>query len=194
MDNAAHVGGLIAGLLVGLVLFRPFETIGAHAAHFIPRTVKVLPVAAFLIGGGIWCAQRAPASLSAEDLYAYTFVWFQHGEDSAVDKWVALGKLATADKWNDITYALRLKSEVLPFWQQASARMAAIHLQSSSTHFADAQLLRIVADGRVHALELCVRGLQQHDAKIAGEGANEMVAIDARINKRVPTPGGIPNG
>ena len=61
VDNTAHLGGLITGLLLGFTLFRAKRYPAASMANPLP-TLKTLLVAAAILACGFWGAQHASAA------------------------------------------------------------------------------------------------------------------------------------
>ena len=175
IDNAAHVGGGIAGICLGLAFQSPRRAVRIAA----PATLAVL---AILMGNGI--VRRASATPPAEAEYWRTMSWFMTGETAAVAKWSDLQQLVRAKAINDDALADRLDKEVLPFWREASKRFSPLEFDVGTEIQDSHQYMKALANGRLHAMELCVSGLRKHDAGIVGTCMTEMAQGDAMIHER----------
>jgi hypothetical protein len=122
VDEAAHLGGLAAGFLIGLVMARPITGKGSYTRSDARRFAQMIPVAAILLAGGLWCAQRASASLVGDGLYWHTVHWLGIGERTTNHKLNMALALAKADKRNELAFVERLESDAVPFWREASDR------------------------------------------------------------------------
>jgi membrane associated rhomboid family serine protease len=107
VDNAAHLGGVATGFILGLVLSRPITGLRLSTGD-VGRRLGLAAVAGILVLGiGVSAAKYASTRLTGEGLYAATVHWFGPGEDAALRRWLELGALARADKLNDDTYAVQ---------------------------------------------------------------------------------------
>ena len=163
VDNAAHLGGLAAGFLLGSLSAHPIINERSYARSTVRRHLQMLPLSIVLLAGGVWFAQRAAATLVGEGLYWHTIHWLRAGEHSANSKYNAALVLAKADKRNLPALADSLDKDVLPFWREASARLSAINLAPTSPYLSTLQLLQSLSEGRVHAYKLFAEGLRNND-------------------------------
>jgi rhomboid protease GluP len=174
VDNAAHLGGLAAGFLLGLLSARPINDEPSQARGDVRRLLQMVPLAIVLLVGGVWFAQRASATLVGEGLYWHTIHWFRAGERSANSKYNAALVLAKADKGNLLALTDRLDNDILPFWREASARLSAINLAPTSPNFSALQLFQSQSEGRVHAYKLFAEGLRNNDSQEIGAAELEL--------------------
>lgn len=185
IDNAAHVGGLAAGLLLGAILARSKIDESSLLTVDSKKFLAAVTVAIVVFGFGIWTAQRASASLSGEALYLHTIHWFTRNESLAVQRLHSIAAESQAGRIDAKEFAKRWEARVLPFWREANARIATIHLSANSGNLSNLEYLRTVIHGRFHAYELCVKGLRLGDDKLDTECANESARIDKIINDRI---------
>jgi rhomboid protease GluP len=178
VDDAAHLGGLAAGFLIGLTMARPITGERSYTRSDLRYVFRMLPVAALFLAGGLWCAQRASASLTGEGLYWHTIHWLIVGERAANSGYNAALTAARADKGNHLALAEVLKSNVLPFWREASARTSAIHLAPDSPNLSKLQLLHHVSEGRIYAYALFAQGLQSNNSEDMARASLELARID----------------
>jgi rhomboid protease GluP len=184
VDNAAHFGGIAAGFLIGLTLSRPVKGLRLSTGDFVRRLGFGAAAAFFLLGIGVSAAKYSSTRLTGEGLFAATAHWFEPRENAALQRWLDLGALAKADKLDDDTYANRIEREVIPFWSEADSRLAKVDLPITSSAYESLQLVRSVTRDRLHAYQLVLQGLRQHDADVAGGAVDDLQRIDDRINKR----------
>jgi membrane associated rhomboid family serine protease len=181
VDNAAHLGGVAAGFLVGLLLSRPVTGIRLKWSAFFRRVGLAGLAGALILSIGVSAAKSASKRLTGEYLYVAMVHWFGPGAVDALQRWRRLGTLSKANKWDDATYANRIEAEVIPFWKDADARVAKIELPTSSDNYENLQWLRPLTHDRLHAYQLAVEGLREHDPKISADAIQELNRIDARI-------------
>jgi membrane associated rhomboid family serine protease len=80
VDNAAHVGGLAAGFILGVATARPISTEHRIRTSDIRRYAQAVSLTVAFGGIGVWCALRASDSLVGEGLYSHNMHWFRQGE------------------------------------------------------------------------------------------------------------------
>jgi rhomboid protease GluP len=175
IDNAAHVGGLIAGTCMGLAFQSPRRVVRILAP-------AVLAVLVILTGTGL--ARRATNVPVAEAKYWESMRWFLSREADVVQNWIALQELARGQKVSDDALADGIEKDVLPFWREASGRFKRIEFDAGSEVFDSHQYMSALSTGRLHAVELCVSGLRKHDSEIVGVCMKEMAQVDAMIYAR----------
>jgi rhomboid protease GluP len=184
VDEAAHLGGLAAGFLIGLVMARPITGKGSYTRSDARRFAQMIPVAAILLAGGLWCAQRASASLVGDGLYWHTVHWLGIGERTTNHKLNMALALAKADKRNELAFVERLESDAVPFWREASDRLSAIELEPDSPSLSNLQLLREVSEGRANAYELLAQGLQAKNSKDINAAEQDLAKLDQLLKDR----------
>ena len=120
VDNAAHVGGLLAGLIIGAATIRP-----ADRRHPLP--LKRSMIAATALGGSavalLWYMGALQYRSSALDEFASTHGWYLSGEAQNLRLWQNLGTQAASQTISQDELAKRFQTDILPFWDGASARL-----------------------------------------------------------------------
>jgi membrane associated rhomboid family serine protease len=174
IDNAAHVGGLVAGICVGLAFQSPIRFVRVAAPSILAGLV-------FIAGAGV--ARHASSVSGGEIQYWNAFRWFVVGEPAAVSNWSEVQKLARAKVADDVL-ADRIDRDILPFWREASSRLKPIKLKAGTEVFAAHQFLASLTEGRLHALELCASGLRKSDVAIVKTCMEEMGRGDQLIAER----------
>jgi len=184
IDVAAHLGGLTTGFLVGLVMARPITGDGSYTRGDLGRLLQMTPLAVLFLAGGLWCAQRASTSLVGEGLYWHTIHWFRAGERAANDHFNAALRLNAAGPLTQAGFAEQLEHDVLPFWKEASDRVALIKLAPGSPNLSSLQLLQALSDGRVEGYELLASGLRRNDSKELESAREKLAQVDKLIQKQ----------
>jgi rhomboid protease GluP len=184
IDDAAHIGGLGAGFLIGLVMARPVTGERSYTRSDMRRFLAMVPVAAVLLTAGLWFAQRASLSLAQEGLYWRTVHWLLRGEHPANRDFNGAVTFAKTGKLTQLALADRLQSGVLTFWREANARTSAIHLEPGSPNLSSLQLLQSISEGRVHGYELLAEGLRRNDAQEITTAQQELKRLDGLVEER----------
>ena len=124
IDNAAHVGGLLAGFGLGLLLFEPLQPqrhgIGAYAG-WIAATVLFLA----FVGGAIGYTNQNRSALPVAQQFAAQHQWYVTSEARSIAAWQQLAARAGSGTITDEELAARVTADVLPFWESAQARLNA---------------------------------------------------------------------
>jgi rhomboid protease GluP len=112
IDNAAHIGGLLGGALVGMALARPLETRPAR-----------WPAAVALAVGLVWAGVGVAALPRPPDFIA-EWQAFTEVEAKVLEVYNDLVRKGQAGQIDEKSYAKTLDEEVLPRWRAAQARLA----------------------------------------------------------------------
>jgi rhomboid protease GluP len=175
IDNAAHVGGLVAGICMGLAF---------HSPRRLVRIAAPATLAALIVFAGAGLARRVADTPAAEVEYWKSMRWFMSGELRAVKNWAELQRLAGAEQIDDDTMARRLDTEVAPFWREASKRFQPLKFDAGSELSDPHQYIQALSNARLHAIELCISGMRKHDVEIVKACMKEMGEGDALIHER----------
>lgn len=183
VDNAAHVGGLCAGALLGLSSARPVTGQPLSAVQTRERLSRLAATALALLLAGAASANMAATQLAGNAAYLHVLHWFGPREAGALYRWRQLGHSAATGKWDDDTYADALEHRVLPFWLEADARLGKLYLEPDSAYYKNLQLLKAVADGRLAGFRLMVQGLRRHDPAMANKAIGDLQGVDVLITR-----------
>jgi rhomboid protease GluP len=184
IDYAAHLGGLVSGFVIGLVAARPITAGSALVRGDLRHLLQTAAVAAVLLAGGFWFAQRASASLVGEGLYWQTVHWLTAGERATSDHFKSAVAMARANKQSLSVIVEPLEKEVLPFWRQASDRLAAIELRTDSPCRSNLDFLQEMSDARADAYELLDEGLRGNDRQKVETAEQELNRIENLATQR----------
>jgi rhomboid protease GluP len=185
VDNAAHIGGLAAGFVLGLLLSRPITGAPLQRSALVKRIGLAALASVLILAVGVAVAKSASKRLTGEGLYAATLHWFIPGEQAALQRWVDLGELGKAGKLNDEAYADAIDRTVLPFWQEADLRLERIDVPKSSGVYESLQLLQSVTSDRLDDYQAVQQALRHHDADAAARAMADLQHINETIDGRI---------
>jgi rhomboid protease GluP len=147
VDNAAHLGGLAAGFLIGLIGARPLEKNARDHGHAMRIALAVL-VAASAFAAAVHFVpdtsrvyRQALALQKAIDAFAVD-------EKNLGNTFEALVKRARDAAPDDKTIMNELRADLLPAWDAAIARLSAIELDAGAPLRKDYDILLRYAQAR----------------------------------------------
>jgi rhomboid protease GluP len=184
IDNAAHLGGLAAGFLIGLAAARPITGESSFSRRDLRRLIQLVPVAAVVLAIGFWFAQRASASMVGEGLYRRTAHWIGVREPAINRKFNAALSLNANDKQNHLALIETLEKDVIPFWREAGDRLAAIRLSSNSPNRTILDSVQDLTDGRADAFQALDDGLRKNDPQAVAKAGRDLKQIEQTAKER----------
>jgi len=180
VDVAGHLGGLVAGLILGAVFARRLAISDTPAT----RTSTAFAGAAasvVLLSVGTLFAFHAASSMQGDGLFWHTEHWIERNERIAVERWHRISKQTRDDRLNDEQFAARVEREVLPIWQESERRLQAVRLGEGSANASALEYLRAFIESRKTAYQLIVTGSREHDSKKAARGTAELARGDRLV-------------
>ena len=164
IDNAAHLGGLAGGALMGALLARPL-TPAARARPGWQRSLLAAAAGALALRLALqWVGRPSPARAAELELRR-DLEWFAGTETRAVALTRALAAEAQAGTLDDGAFAARMEREVLPLWEAMAARTGRGYaLAPESALAAVPGLLRPYAATRLESARLFVAAARGQDA------------------------------
>jgi rhomboid protease GluP len=175
IDNAAHLGGLVTGFLIGLAAGRPITGTSGYSRNDMRRSVQLIPAAAVILAVGVWFAQRASASIVGEKLFMRTLHWIVVREP-AINK--QLRSAVAKDNKDHSALIETLDKEVIPFWREAGDRLDAIKLPPDSPSSSHLDALEDLTDGRADAYQLLDDGLRKGDPKLIIKAGQDLKQLE----------------
>ncbi|GFE90266.1 rhomboid family intramembrane serine protease [Steroidobacter agaridevorans] len=124
IDNAAHVGGLLAGFALGALLARPVQ----DDERIALKPLRVAGATGFVvlaIGSGFWQMQVMATNRPVPAQYWTTHRWFIEGQAKALQKHAELQAAAVSGVMSSSHFAQRFEPEVFVFWRDAHERLKA---------------------------------------------------------------------
>jgi membrane associated rhomboid family serine protease len=114
IDNAAHLGGLAAGFIIGLAAARPVTGKTSYSRSDLRNLSQLASAAAVILAVGFWFAQRASASMVGEELFRRTAHWIGVREPIINRKFNAALSQGAIGKHNHAAMIERLEKDVIP--------------------------------------------------------------------------------
>jgi membrane associated rhomboid family serine protease len=122
VDNAAHVGGVLSGVILGACLVRPLDL--KVRSRFPVKNMVVATVLATIAGvAAVWQATGLGDQLTAPERYVRTHLWYVNGEVENLRKWQEIALQAGSGQLSNAALSERFQREIVPFWEDASARL-----------------------------------------------------------------------
>jgi membrane associated rhomboid family serine protease len=116
IDNAAHVGGLLSGLVLGYVLARPLDAKVRRERAF-NRSLAAGAFISIAVFAAIWQARGIGSGLTIPEQYFRTHSAYVAGETKNLQLWSELATRATNGSISDAELGQRFEQDILPFWQ-----------------------------------------------------------------------------
>ena len=174
VDNAAHVGGLVGGFLVGLLLARPLdERRLSNRGGF--RLLLAAVAAVLVLAASLMPLVNASDIVRARQSYELALLGFDAREESAMQAMRDAIALATPDTPENNAIAARaIMANVAPKWAEMYRQVAAHPLAESDPQAHRQQLLMRYLDGRRRYCELLARSVLEdsqalHEQAVAAE-------------------------
>jgi rhomboid protease GluP len=158
IDNANHLGGLVAGLFMGLALVRP---IGRHAKRNLATMGQWAgaTVAALIILGAAGAAAKYRAK-TGDALYYGTVHWFIPREVKALQVYQQVGAQLDHHAITKPQFAAEIEAKVIPFWTEARDRFNGIDLGAGDALDPKLDKLQEVAEQRLDSYQHCAHELR----------------------------------
>ncbi|HZZ16196.1 MAG TPA: rhomboid family intramembrane serine protease [Candidatus Sulfotelmatobacter sp.] len=122
IDNAAHVGGLLSGFVLGYILARPLD---AEVRRQWPIRQSIVAGAFILIAvfAAIWQARGIGSELTIPERYFRAHSTYVTGEAQNLRLWNELAVRASTGSISDAELGQRFEKDILPFWQTQKERI-----------------------------------------------------------------------
>jgi len=162
IDNAAHLGGLAAGIGLGWLMAPPARGTASGVAG-LAGTAMAFGLVATLLAGGYQLAMHSAAGHREEQAYLRSWLWFADHEQQIVAQTNEVLAAARARQIPDSEVAGRLETQVLPLWVEASDRIGGPQLPADSPlREEQARLLRYTR-ARAQGFRLMIEGIREND-------------------------------
>src|SRR5882757_4054911 len=122
IDNAAHVGGLLGGFVLGWVLARPLEIEAREEFPFKPTMAAAMTVALCALAM-LWQVVGFGSRFSIPEQYLKSRQWLVTGERDNQKRWAELAQRATAQNISTPEFGRRFASDIVPFWETTAPRL-----------------------------------------------------------------------
>ena len=164
ISNAAHLGGLAGGILLGVFLCRPLD-LARRSKQAVPRSVVAAIVGVATLGVSLYQLPKCSFDMNAERAFDAERQSFAGEADSANSTFNTMIERAKAGTLSNAEFAKRLDSEVIPKWEGMARRLSAITIsEGSSSKPIHAALLRF-CETRRDSFRALSEGLRTGDER-----------------------------
>jgi rhomboid protease GluP len=182
IDNANHLGGLVAGLFMGLALVRPIDQRTKRRLATVGQWAGATVAALILLGAAGAAAKYRANFLTGDALYYHTIHWFIPGEVKALQLYQQIGTQLDNHAITKPQFAAELEAKVIPFWAEARDRFNTIDLGSDDALDAKLEKLQEVAEQRLESYAHCAHELHHNKADAVSTCRSGNERVDALIN------------
>jgi rhomboid protease GluP len=114
IDNAAHVGGLLSGFVLGFILARPLDA-QARKALPVKQSVGAIVFLVIAVAAALWQAQGIGSGLTIPERYFRAHTAYAQGEVQNLQLWAELATQASSGSMSDAELGQRFERDILPF-------------------------------------------------------------------------------
>lgn len=179
IDNAAHLGGLAAGGVLGLALARPLDL--QHRAARGWWRFALVAIAAPLVLAAPLLATGKNEKLLTEMRYREDVAWFVKEEKELLAELIAWQKAVQQRAATEARLANRLDSNVVARWENASRRLARNKLPADSPLHQQQTLLLQYAEGRRDGFQLMVEAIRTRDSRKQAQAEATLAQSNAAL-------------
>lgn len=179
IDNAAHAGGLAGGFLAGMLLTRP---LAPRAPLSFGRAGLATVAAALVLGALFALVPAAKYSYAAQQSAAAAIKAFSVQEEQLAKAAAALVEARKTGRITDAQLGEGIERELLPGWNAAHARFAAISLEDGAPAASSLRLLTGFVAARRDMFAEYAAGMKTGDAARLRR-ADELAAEAQRLMK-----------
>ena len=179
IDNAAHLGGLAGGFIMGLILARPLDETGRGRGRLRRLALAVLLAAVTLPTAALYTPDTSRVYREARELQKEIEV-FSAEEKRLQTEFMAIAEKSRAKKIDAAVALAQLQTGILPAWDAAVARFASVELDTRAPSRKDYDLLLRYATARrdgMHAVAAYLATNDPAQEKIISE--QREIAADA---------------
>jgi rhomboid protease GluP len=185
IDNAAHIGGLLGGILAGLALNRPLAA-GVHPR----RMTQGLAGIGFVLVLTLLIANiPAPRYRWSEEVRAQEEIGAFLGEDARISaRWSAILGRARQEGASFDQLAGQIEAQITDQYDDSFEQLAQVHISPAAPSAPTLTALREYAELRRDASRALVEGLRANDPQQIRESLEKARQAAERANTRAKTP------
>jgi rhomboid protease GluP len=177
IDNAAHVGGLIAGLVGGLLLGRsPGAEVGRERAG---RIGLLAGCGGLVVALGVFGMPRTDNDLGK---FVLAMAEFPDAEKRVIDHYDTLARSLEANRLTESQFADRVEREVLTPWRDIHRRFREVG-EVPADFRKKWPIFQDYLQTRERAWELVVRAIREHDDALFERAVGESQRADRLVEQ-----------
>ncbi|WP_051329865.1 rhomboid family intramembrane serine protease [Niveispirillum irakense] len=182
VDNAAHVGGLLGGLLLGLVAAPRLDENGP-ARWSLSRMGIVTSLAAATLVAGYAHTRNSDLGLAPWEKYIQARAWFSDGAGRNDQRWGELAQSLGIGEASNLVVADAFEKEVIPFWVDAESRLEREDAGVTGDYVQFSAVMRELIQSRREMAEALVRVLRSSnpDEEELSEKSNKLMTVMAHM-------------
>jgi hypothetical protein len=185
IDNAAHVGGLLSGFVLGFILARPLDR--DDRKHFpVNQGLAAVAFIATVTLAAIWQLKGIGSELTIPEQYVRGHSAYVSGETQNLQLWNTLAQRAGAGLISDAELGQRFERDILPFWQ---AQKDQLRKENEALKGPEREYALLVADFaklRYEWAMALIDATRSNDSSRAAEAIKLMAqttAVNARLER-----------
>jgi rhomboid protease GluP len=185
IDNAAHLGGMLSGFVLGWLLARPLEAEERARWGLWQGGAATLLVLVVVIGGA-WRVWGMGKELNAFDRFGRDFAWYAQSEPENLQKWDALVAQISSGFISKAEIARQFRNDIRPYWSDAHARLSADEKVKQAK---DSELPAMISQYTLlrrdwaSAIATAVESDDEEQSRVALEIRSELERLQARIER-----------
>ncbi|MDB5808336.1 MAG: rhomboid family intrarane serine protease [Betaproteobacteria bacterium] len=172
IDNAAHIGGLLGGFVMGAILARPLDQSRRGKGLARRAALAVLLAAVTLPTAALYTPDTSRVYRQARELQKEIEA-FSTEEKRLQAAFIAIAAKSRAEKIDSAATVARLQAEILPAWDAAVARFSNLELDAKAPSRKDYDLLLRYAIARRNGMHA-----------VAAYLANDDPALERKISEQ----------
>ena len=185
IDNAAHLGGLVGGALMGFMLARPLDVAQRRAP--LPRLVGASLLGVLLLGSATYVFFPSDGPALQELKFQQALIEFAPKEANALGAYSEIVKRLQAGTLDRAGAAHEIEFSIIPQWDKLYDSLSAAKLAVDSKRLDVQHGLTLYCDFRRKHLRLVSAALRTGDPRIEKDAAQTLEQVQAQIEtvKRV---------
>jgi rhomboid protease GluP len=186
IDNAAHIGGFLSGILLGMALARPLDQ-----ARVVPWRSRLVPGAAF-VAATLFLATHVPQPRyrwSEESAARHEISRFLRQDAAVTNAWQHILDEGKRDGTSFDELAGRVDEAVAEHYEQSFERLSRLHLDPGAPSAAAVESLRHYAGQRRDASQALVEGLRARDAEQIRDALERAQRAGQEVRQGSAAPG-----
>jgi rhomboid protease GluP len=182
IDNAAHIGGLVAGLAMGFLLARPLTSEARRAPK--PMSLALaLGLGAIALLALSWPLEHPSAQVLRERQFRAVRAHLDRDEAAAIAATQQLGQHAHSGHSTNEQLVAELSSDVTPKWNALYEEVAAVPLEAGDNDYEFQHLVLRYFDARRKQFALAGQGVLANDPNIRDRSDDERKAAELALSQ-----------